>query len=76
MTAIVAGLALLPLVVAGDIAGLEMLHPMGIVILGGLVTSTLVNLFVVPTLYLRLESRPEPEVRAAPATRGPAPATR
>jgi CzcA family heavy metal efflux pump len=52
MTALTAGLALVPLVVAGEIPGHEIEHPMAIVILGGLVTSTLVNLFIVPSLYL------------------------
>jgi CzcA family heavy metal efflux pump len=52
MTALTAGLALVPLVVAGNIPGHEIEHPMAIVILGGLVTSTLVNLFIVPSLYL------------------------
>ena len=53
MTALTAGLALVPLVVAGNIPGHEIEHPMAIVILGGLVTSTLLNLFVLPALYLR-----------------------
>lgn len=53
MTALTAGLALVPLVLAGNIPGHEIEHPMAIVILGGLITSTLLNLFVVPTLYLR-----------------------
>ncbi len=53
MTALTTGLALVPLVIAGDIPGHEIEHPMAIVILGGLVTSTLLNLFIVPTLYLR-----------------------
>jgi Cu/Ag efflux pump CusA len=52
MTALTAGLALVPLVIAGDIPGHEIEHPMAIVILGGLITSTLVNLFIVPSLYL------------------------
>jgi CzcA family heavy metal efflux pump len=52
MTALTAGLALVPLAVAGNLPGHEIEHPMAIVILGGLVTSTLVNLFIVPTLYL------------------------
>ncbi len=56
MTATATALALVPLVVFGDIAGLEIAHPMAVVILGGLVTSTLLNLFVVPTLYLRFGS--------------------
>ena len=67
MTALTTGLALLPLVIAGDIAGHEIEHPMAIVILGGLVTSTFLNLFVVPSLYLRFarqdhhDAAPEPE---------------
>ncbi len=53
MTVLTAGLALVPLVIAGNIPGHEIEHPMAIVILGGLLTSTLANLFVVPVLYLR-----------------------
>jgi CzcA family heavy metal efflux pump len=53
MTALATGLAIVPLAYAGSIPGHEIEHPMAIVILGGLVTSTLVNLFVTPSLYLR-----------------------
>ena len=53
MTALTTGLALVPLAIAGSIPGHEIEHPMAIVILGGLVTSTVLNLFVVPSLYLR-----------------------
>jgi CzcA family heavy metal efflux pump len=53
MTALATGLALVPLLVYGDIPGHEIEHPMAVVIVGGLVTSTLLNLFVVPALYLR-----------------------
>jgi len=53
MTACATALALVPLAVAGSIPGHEIEHPMAIVILGGLVTSTLLNLFVLPSLYLR-----------------------
>jgi len=53
MTTLATGLALVPLVIAGTIPGHEIEHPMAVVILGGLVTSTLLNLFVVPSLYLR-----------------------
>ncbi len=53
MTALATGLALVPLVITGDIPGHEIEYPMAIVILGGLITSTLLNLFVVPSLYLR-----------------------
>jgi Cu/Ag efflux pump CusA len=52
MTAMATGLALVPLAWAGSIPGHEIEHPMAIVILGGLVTSTLLNLFVLPSLYL------------------------
>jgi CzcA family heavy metal efflux pump len=52
MTASTTALALIPLVVAGAIPGNEIEHPMAIVIFGGLVTATLLNLFVVPVLYL------------------------
>jgi len=41
------------LVMRGNIPGLEIEHPMAMVILGGLFTSTLLNLIVVPSLYLR-----------------------
>jgi Cu/Ag efflux pump CusA len=53
MTALTTGLALVPLAFTGNIPGQEIEYPMAIVILGGLVTSTLLNLLVVPTLYLR-----------------------
>ena len=39
--------------IAGDLPGHEIEHPMAVVILGGLVTSTLLNLFIVPAFYLR-----------------------
>jgi len=54
MTALATGLALVPLVMSGEIPGAEIEYPMAIVILGGLVTSTLLNLFVIPALYLRV----------------------
>ncbi len=53
MTVATTGLALVPLLIGGDTPGKEIEHPMAIVIMGGLVTSTLLNLFVVPSLYLR-----------------------
>ena len=60
MTALATGLALLPFVLLGNVPGLEIARPTAIVILGGLVTSTLVNLFVLPALYLRFGARREP----------------
>jgi Cu/Ag efflux pump CusA len=53
MTVLTTGLALIPLIATGEVPGQEIEHPMAVVILGGLVTSTLLNLFVVPSLYLR-----------------------
>jgi Cu/Ag efflux pump CusA len=59
MTALAAGLALVPLVIAGHIPGHEIEYPMAIVILGGLITSTVLNLFIVPSLYLRFAKKRE-----------------
>jgi CzcA family heavy metal efflux pump len=69
MTALTAGLALVPLAISGNLPGHEIEHPMAIVILGGLVTSTLVNLFIVPSLYLLFGRRsvpPQPGAGAVP----------
>ncbi len=52
-TAVATALAVLPLVVLGSGQGYELLHPMAVVVLGGLVTSTLIALLVIPALYLR-----------------------
>jgi CzcA family heavy metal efflux pump len=54
MTALATGLAVIPLVIAGNLPGHEIEHPMAVVIVGGLITSTFRNLFIVPTLYLRI----------------------
>jgi Cu/Ag efflux pump CusA len=53
MTALVTALALVPLIVFGNKPGHEIEHPMAVVILGGLVSSTVLNLFLMPALYLR-----------------------
>ena len=57
MTALATALALLPLVLDGNRPGQEIEFPMATVILGGLLTSTLLNLFVLPGLYLRFGRR-------------------
>jgi CzcA family heavy metal efflux pump len=62
MTAIVTALAFLPFAFSAGLAGHEMLRPMAVVVLGGLVTSTLVTLLVVPSLYLRFGAGAEPAV--------------
>jgi CzcA family heavy metal efflux pump len=54
MTTLATGLALVPLAITVEVPGTEIERPMAIVILGGLVMSTLLNLFVVPLAYLRL----------------------
>jgi CzcA family heavy metal efflux pump len=69
MTALATGLALVPLGLAGDLPGHEIEYPMAVVILGGLVTATLLNLFIVPSLYLRFgrpRSRPAPHAPTHP----------
>jgi hypothetical protein len=63
-TAFATGLALTPFLFLGSRAGLEVVHPMALVVLGGLVTSTLLSLFVVPTLYLSLGGGPRPAMTA------------
>ena len=66
--ALATGLALVPLAVTGDIPGHEIEYPMAIVILGGLITSTLLNLFVVPSLYLRFGKSRGAQAPAVAAT--------
>jgi Cu/Ag efflux pump CusA len=51
MTALTTALALVPLVIAGNKPGHEIEYPLAVVILGGLVTSTVLNLFLLPPLY-------------------------
>lgn len=68
MTALCTGLALVPLVLAGDKPGNEIQAPMGVVILGGLLSSTALNMLVVPALYARFARKqasvPDAEVAA------------
>jgi Cu/Ag efflux pump CusA len=66
MTSLATGLALVPLVIFGERPGQEIEHPLAIVILGGLFTSTLLSLFVIPSLYLRFgKSKREREAAQA-----------
>ena len=82
MTALAAGLALVPLAIGGEQPGREILTPMAIVILCGLLSSTFLNMIVVPVLFLRFgkpvpaaapvnvqreSSLERPELRPAPA---------
>jgi CzcA family heavy metal efflux pump len=57
MTALTAGLALIPLAMRGDLSGNEIQSPMAKVILGGLFTSTLLNIYIVPIVYSILHNR-------------------
>jgi len=66
MTAIATALALMPFVIRGGIAGYELAHTMALVMVGGLVTSTLLNLFVIPVVYLRFGPSAVREPEAEP----------
>jgi CzcA family heavy metal efflux pump len=64
MTAFATGVAVLPFLILGDLPGFEIARPMAIVILGGVVISTLLNLFVVPLVYLGAGPSPEQDEAA------------
>ena len=66
-TAVTTAAAMLPLVVLGKIAGLEIVHPIAAVILGGLVTATVFSLYIVPAVYVRFGGRREPDLGLADA---------
>jgi len=75
MTALVTALALMPLAVTSGAPGNEIEGPMAIVILGGLITSTALNLIVLPTLALRYarfvrDELAEPGLSSAPGETG------
>lgn len=57
MTALTSALALIPLAVNGDAPGNEIQAPMALVILGGLISSTALNIYVVPAIYLIISKR-------------------
>jgi len=57
MTALASALALIPLALNGGKPGNEIQSPMAIVILGGLFTSTLLNLFVIPVVYYMIKTK-------------------
>jgi heavy-metal exporter, HME family len=57
MTALAAGLALTPLLFASDLAGTEILHPVAVAIFGGLISSTLLDTFTTPLLFLMFGER-------------------
>jgi Cu/Ag efflux pump CusA len=51
--------AFVPFLVLGDRPGYEVIRPMAIVLVGGLITATVLILFIVPTLYRRVASSPQ-----------------
>ncbi len=65
LTALTTGLALLPFLFLGNVSGLEVVRPLAVVILGGLVTATLMSLLVLPLLYLQFAPRSQPDTLAA-----------
>jgi len=68
MTAVTTALAFLPLALFGNIAGLEIVRPMAMVILGGLVTTTLFTLVGIPAMYVLFGAAREPELEGLSAT--------
>ena len=73
MTALTAALAVVPIVLQGDRPGNEILAPLSVVILGGLLTSTFLNLIVVPAGYAAIHrvsaSTPNPPTEPEPKTK-------
>lgn len=59
MTMLTSALALIPLAVNGGKPGNEIQSPMAVVILGGLITATVMNVFIVPALYERIKRAPK-----------------
>jgi CzcA family heavy metal efflux pump len=71
VTALTTAIGLLPLLIWGSTAGTEVVYPLAVVVLGGLITSTLLTLFVLPALYLRLFG----PARQHPSNTQPSPAS-
>lgn len=72
MTALTTGLALLPLIVSGVRPGQEIEHPMAVVILGGLLSSAALNLFLLPSIYLKFGRSNERETNMKYSQENPA----
>jgi Cu/Ag efflux pump CusA len=71
MTALVAAFALTPLLLAADAPGKEILHPVAVVIFGGLISSTVLDTILTPVTYWLVGERPTREL-VAPAAAAPA----
>jgi Cu/Ag efflux pump CusA len=67
-TTVITALAFLPLVFFGNIAGLEILRPMALVVLGGLVSTIFYTMIGVPAMYLMFGAVREPDLELGPAT--------
>ena len=67
VTTLITAAAMLPLVILGDQTGLEIVHPIAAVMLGGLVTATVFSLYVLPALYLKFGVRRESDLGLAEA---------
>jgi Cu/Ag efflux pump CusA len=70
MTALVAAFALTPLLFSADAPGKEILHPVAVVIFGGLVSSTLLDTLLTPVMYLRFGRKATERLLAEPESRG------
>jgi Cu/Ag efflux pump CusA len=73
VTAFAVSFAFLPSVIWGDVPGMEIMRPMAIVMIAGLVTATLHNLFILPALYYRLHVLAEPEFESFLQNTAPTP---
>jgi Cu/Ag efflux pump CusA len=73
ISAAVIAAVMAPFAVLGGRAGLEIAHPMALVVLGGLVTTTLTSLFIVPSLLSRSGRRAQPEELASSMDQVPEP---
>jgi len=71
MTALTAGIGLIPLVLGGNKPGLEILYPVSTVILGGLMTSTFCEFLIHPGLFLRFSGRDAERLARAPVSHSP-----
>jgi HME family heavy-metal exporter len=70
MTALSAGLALIPLLVGADEPGREILHPVAVTIFGGLISATLIDTFLTPVLFLAFGRKPLERIQASRAGAG------
>jgi multidrug efflux pump subunit AcrB len=74
MTTLTTAAALLPFVFLGNMAGLEIVRPMAVIIMGGMTISTLLNLFALPALYLRYGASREVDLELMPLSGADLPA--